>query len=760
MENKIIIKEFNGNGVRDWDSGMPIGNGRLGAMVPGLPGSFEVITLNQDTIWYGPHKERDNPDAKNYVKKIRSLLKEGNVKEADKLCYTAMTSLPKYFGAYEPLGELQIYFNHYVHYLKEDRKYERVLDFDNAIVSVDHVNMGVKLHRECFASYPDECMVFKFTADSPILDMHFNIMRRPCDSGCDIPEEKVIHMHGQSGPDGVKFDCLMSAQTDGKMERIGDFLSVKDAKEVIIYVTASSDFYDDDPYKAALDTLNKAMEKGYDQLKKRHIEDYSALYSRAKLDFGTSSSESLVTRLQKVREGGKDKGLFELLFNYGRYLLISSSREGSQAANLQGIWNKTFAAPWECNYTLNINTECNYWIAEKTGLSECHMPLFDLIERMVPNGEKTAKNVYGCNGFVGHHTTNLWGDTSIEGVSFPSSVWPMGGAWLSLHMWEHYLYTKDREFLKKRAFPVLKKAALFFSEYLDKSEDGYYITGPSLSPENRFFMENGYIGRHCMAPEMDNQIVRALMKSVLSAYDELGVKDDECAKFREVLSGIRPTRVNSYGGIMEWDKDYREFDTGHRHFSPFFDLYPGYEISPDKTPHLAKACEVSIKRRLRTDDVCANIIVGWTSGWAAALYARLFKAEDAVKNLYDLFTVTSATLLNNAPCFQIDGNFTGAAAIVEMLLYSDGERIVLLPALPKELEEGSFSGLRAKGGFIIDVKWKNGKAYEAKITSLYGGECRIKADGLEKIDCDYKCDGEYFIFETQKGQTYELEFKG
>lgn len=780
MENKIIINQTSGDGVGAWDSGFPIGNGRLGAMIPGSVGRCETINFNQDTVWYGPKLDRDNPDAIKYYKEIRELIKNHENMRADKLCYMAMTSMPKYFGAYEPLGKLVVYHNHdqydYIRHqmlAKGDIPYERVLDLESAVATVENTLVsedaeknGVRVKREYFVSAVDGVFAFRITADKPILDMHTNFMRRPCE----MTAEKIgdlIHNPGKAGPDGVNLSTVIGGRTNGKMEVIGDHLGFSEASVVEIYLAASSDFYVENPKDDAIATVRAAMKYTFDELMARHAEEHKALFNRSSIEFSAPESDkTLPERLKDIKAGKHDASMLELFYNVGKYILINSSREGSQPANLQGIWNAAFAAPWECNYTVNINLQCNYWIAESAGLSECHMPLFDLIERMVPNGEKTAKKVYGCDGFVAHHTTNLWGDTSIEGNSFPSSVWPMGGTWLILHMWDHYLYTGDKEFLRKRAFPVMKKNAIFLSQYLFPDSEGYYITGPSLSPENPYkaATEKGYVAKHCNGPEIDNQLTRALLKSLLSAYDVLGIEDEDKKTFEVLLTKIRTPRVNKNGAILEWNEDFEEENKEHRHLSHLFALYPYYDIDLERTPELAKAAEKTLDIRFANEDGKPKMVVAWSDAWAAACYAKLGMPEKAVEHIYTVMAENSASMLsriNMGPAFcvfQIDGNMTSAAAITEMLLQSDEERIKLLPALSEEMQNGSLTGLVARGGFVIDAKWQGGKATKASVTSKLGGVCRIKAKGLSGVDTEYNTDGDYIVFNTEKGKKYELSF--
>ena len=780
MENKIFINQFSGDGVRDWAAGFPIGNGRLGAMVAGFPVSDERITLNDDTFWYGPKHDRDNIDGKKYYKEIRRLLNAGEQERADKLCYMAMTSQPKYFGAYEPLGMLFVHHNNYTKRWKANvetneftKGFEKTLDLERALVSTVRYVDGVRVESEYFVSAPDQVFVYRMKAEKPILDVHVNFMRRPCDmTGLPVEgDETIVHTPGQAGPDGVKASSFLSGKTDGKMERIGDYVGFSDASEIIIYFTSATDFYEKapynegDPYTVGLKNIKAAMAMDYEELKARHVAEHSALFNRSNISFNSpENNKPFPERLKALKDGESDPAMLELFYNVGKYILIASSREHSQTANLQGIWNNVFAPMWECNYTVNINIQSNYWMAETAGLSECHMPLFDLIDRMIPNGERTAKKLYGCDGFVSHHTTNLWGDTSVEGNSFPSSVWPMGGTWLILHMWDHYLYTQDKEFLRDRAFPAMKKNAIFFSQYLELSEEGYYVTGPSLSPENPFYVNDGCFGRHCMGPESDNQLLRALFKSLLKAYDILGIRDEYYDRFKEILSKIRPVRLNSDGAILEWQKEFEQRDKGHRHLSHLIALYPRYEIQKDTTPELAEAAKRTLDIRFEnavtrsSNQSLISGIVGWSEGWAAACFARLGLPERALFHLYRVMSVCSASFLHISLVFQIDGNMAGAAAISEMLLSSDEERIMVLPALPEEIPDGSFTGLRARGGFALDVEWKGGKAACATVTSLFGNDCIIKCPGLVGVDTEFTREGEYIKFATEKGKKYTLKF--
>ena len=491
MENKLFYQ----TPYQDWNSALPLGNGRLGAMVAGIP-KDEIISLNEDSLWHGKYHERDSLEAREHLDEVRNLLFNGSIGEAEKVVHTTFTSKPKYIQPYQPLGELKLWFSH----SDKVENYYRELDLSKAVAQVSYTADGVRITREHLVSAVDNVLAIKITADKPVKSFWLNLMRRPFENGCEILDNNIISMSDTCGEGGVFFSCAVTAQTNGDIKIVNDFLEINDATESIIYLAANTDYYVKNPKKECKKQLQSAMKKGYEQIKFDHIRDYQALYNRVSLN--TESDTSHVPtdcRIKAAKEGKQDSGLPELMYNFGRYLMISASRPGTQAMNLQGIWNDKFAPSWECNYTININTQCNYWAAEACDLSECHEPMFDLIKKMLPNGRKTAKHMYGCNGFVAHHGTNIWGDTAMNGSYLPSVMWPMGAAWMSLHLYEHYEYTSDVNFLKNTAYPILKEAALFFTEYMVKDADGYWVTGPSLSPENSYF-RNGETGTLCMGP--------------------------------------------------------------------------------------------------------------------------------------------------------------------------------------------------------------------------------------------------------------------
>ena len=446
-------------------------------------------------------------------------------------------------------------------------------------------------------------------------------------------------------------------------------------------------------------------------------------------------------RLKLAKEGQVDIGLSKLYFDFGRYLLISSSREGSLPATLQGIWNQSMRPPWDSKYTININTQMNYWPAEVCNLSECHLPLFDLIKTMVPNGRITAEEMYGCRGFVAHHNTDIWGDTAVQDHWIPGSYWVMGAAWLCTHQWTHYEFTKDKKFLEE-AFPIMREAALFFLDFLIE-DNGYLKTCPSVSPENTFILPNGEKGANSAAVTMDNQILRDLFTQCIKAAKILGIDDELNSQIKKAVSRLIPTQIGKHGQIMEWAEDYEEAEPGHRHISQLYGLHPSEQITMDKTPALAKAASVTLERRLAH----GGGHTGWSRAWIMNHYAKLWDGEKAYSNLKQLLgKSTLPNMFDNHPPFQIDGNFGGTAAIAEMLVQSTSERILILPALPKEWKEGSISGLRLKGGLEISIGWK-----EHTLKS-----CVLKADFKIKTKIIYG--NKSLEVEMEQGEIKDLIF--
>ncbi len=722
----------------NWNEALPVGNGRIGGMVYGAI-ACEQIQVNEESVWYGGPMDRNNPSAREKLPVIQALIKEGKIHAAERLCKQALGGTPFGMRIYQTLGDVFVDYDLNKDFTADDvEEYERGLDVENAL-SYTHFKLdGTVYDREIFMSAPDDVCVMHLTAQGKHR-MHLEVTqsRHHIYEYSERASEDSIVLGGNLGRDGLDYAMMCKAVSpDGNIEVIGESITVENATEVFLYWSAlttyrvqavCTDGTDESLAKknalreALTRKLDSAAAKSYRELTERHTKDYRSYFDRVSLALcaDTDMEAELKTTdrcLKEIETGGTNLGLEQLYFNFGRYLLISSSRPGTLPATLQGLWNKDMEAPWDAKFTININTEMNYWPAESCDLGVCHLPLFDLLKKMLPNGRKTAWTMYGCRGFVAHHNTDIWGDTAPQDLWIPGSFWVMGGAWLCTHIWMHYEYTKDIGFLREM-FPVMREAAQFFLDFCIRHEiDGktYLCTCPSVSPENTFILPNGEQGANSIGVTMDNQILRDLFTQCNQAAAVLGVADDLDRQIAEACGQLIPTRIGSDGRILEWCEEYAEKEPGHRHISHLYALHPSDQITKDGTPELAAAAERTLQKRLEG----GGGHTGWSRAWIMNHYAKLWDGEKAYENFRQLLLrSTLPNLFDNHPPFQIDGNFGSIAAMVEMLVQSNADRIVLLPALPKAWKNGKITGIRVRGNARMDIVWRNGALETARICS-------------------------------------------
>ena len=747
--------------AENWDEALPVGNGRLGGMIFGRVNE-ELIQLNEDSIWSGGFRKRNNSKAYANLEKMRRLIRDGKTTEAENLCAEAFYGTNENQRHYQPLGDLHIWQQSDGEVLN----YKRSLDISKAVSTTAWQSGGVKYFREVFVSHPDEVMTVVFTSNAKG-KINFVAAIDGKDDDYDKNEAYDDSTVLFTMTDGIPYAAAISVSAvGGECGTDANRISVKNADSAMLTIACQTSFRTGDYEKTAISQAKKAHRTGADALLKRHIADYKKLYDRCTFELcdnsGGNSEKPTDERFKLVKEGGRDNKLVEMYFNFSRYLMIAGSRENTLPLNLQGIWNKDMWPAWGGKYTININTEMNYWAAEIQNLSECHMPLFDHIERMRENGRVTAREMYRCKGTVCHHNTDIWGDTAPQDKWLPGTLWPMGMAWLCLHIYEHYKFTGDREFLAEK-YDTMREAAEFFEDYLIEDGKGRLVTSPSVSPENTYYTKDGVKGTLCQGPTMDSSILNQLFTAVAESAQILDIDTEFAMKMLELRSRLPEPEVGKYGQIMEWAEDYDEVEPGHRHISQLFALYPADIISFHKTPELAKAARATLDRRLSY----GGGHTGWSRAWIINMWARLFDGEKVGENVTALLSnSTSINMFDMHPPFQIDGNFGGGAGIAEALLQSHSGEICFIPALPKEWESGSVKGMKARGGFEVSFSWAGGKMQTAEIKSLCGNSCTVYSDAPIEIYKDgkpvpnviFQKDNNTYTFISEIGDCYEIKY--
>lgn len=744
--------------AKNWEEALPLGNGRLGVMVFGNT-SNEHLQLNDDSMWPSDNAAWNEPEGnKEDLNHIRELLFKGENVKADSL-FVAKFSRKSVVRSHQTMGDLFIDFDH-----KNITNYRRELNINNATSSVSYKSDGNLITEKIFVSHPHDAIIIEIESQSENGLNGKVRLTRPEDNGfptanTKTTEDNLLIMQGEvtqrdgkfdSKPDpilnGVKFEtCLKINNGGGEILKGDNYLELKNVKKATFYLVSNSSYYHEDFAKQNDIDLKNVVATKIETVKTKHIEDYQSLYSKVDLNLNNTHLDSIPTnqRIKRIKNDSTDVALEALLFQYGRYLLISSSRKNTNPANLQGLWNKHITAPWNADYHLNINLQMNYWLANSTNLDELNMPLFDYIDKLVENGKVTASKNFGCRGSFLPHATDLWAPTWLRA---PTAYWGCSvgaGGWMMQHYWQHYEFSRDLTFLKERAFPAIKEVASFYSDWLiEDPRDGMLISAPSTSPENRFFNAKDEKVASCLGSAMDQQVITEVFHNYIEACNTLKIENELLEKIKEQLKQLRPGFViGSDGRILEWDRPYKEIEPGHRHMSHLYGFHPGVQVTKKETPEVFKAVRNTLDYRLEN----GGAGTGWSRAWLINCSARLLDGDMAHDHIQLLFKKSMFNNLFDAhPPFQIDGNFGYTAGIAEMLLQSHEENTIrILPALPKAWKNGHITGLKARGGLTVDISWSNNLLNEVSIKSKYDTKFKMNYNG-EEIPVIIK-QGETFI---------------
>lgn len=702
------------NFAEKWEQALPVGNGRMGGMVYGRIWD-DTLQLNEESVNADGRRERINPDTAAYFSKIRALTFAGNTQEAENLALMAWSSVPESMSDYQPLAKL---FLRTFNRSGEITAYRRWLDMSEGICHVSYTMGEGCDRREIFASHPDDVIVYHVECDALPMELRIRLHRDHFGPVIQKTDDNTLSLLFDTGSEKNVAMARVLADEEAQVEIIGEHFYVRGARWFTVLFTAATTYRTDDPLLYCKEILDRAQRYSYEQLRARHVADYRALYERMSLRLCDDQEKNDIPtdqRIARMRTVYKEQGesalvsdplLAQQLFSYARYLTISASRPGTLPMNLQGIWCDDYQPGWGCRYTVNINTQMNYWPTEASALPECHTVLLDHMLRMLPRGQECARKLYGCRGFVCHHNTDIYGDCAPQDQWIPGSYWVLGGAWLALHLWEHYRYSGDISYLQ-RAYPILEQSCLFFEDFLQENEAGYLVLCPSVSPENTYLDKNGCEACFVPGAAMDTEILHELFICTAQATRILGKDDAFAQKVEELDARLCPVKIGENGCVREWMLDVREAEPGHRHISHLWGLYPARQFTK-QTPEFFAAARKTIERRLAH----GSGGTGWSRAWLICMWARLCDGEKTQKNL-DVFCARS--LYDNMFCahppFQIDGNFGVAAGILEMVAQTDRDGALhLLPALPPAWrKEGEVCGLRLPGKRAVDFAWKDGK---------------------------------------------------